>query len=134
MRKKRLPTPSEPDTVAGNGLLDRRIFLTSGAAAAIGSAALPDTALGADPLPVEPWMKTPGSPFVPYGQPSKYTSKVARVFASAPGTTGTGASRTPHHLLDGMITPLRGLHPHILETVAAGGFVEWARAHPPGGE
>jgi sulfane dehydrogenase subunit SoxC len=31
------------------------------------------------------------------------------VFASAPGTTGTGASRTPHHLLDGMITP-NGLH------------------------
>ena len=31
------------------------------------------------------------------------------MFASAPGTTGTGASRTPHHLLDGMITP-NGLH------------------------
>ena len=68
-----------------------------------------DHASAAEALPVEPWMKTPGSPFVPYGQPSKYTSKVARVFASAPGTTGTGASRTPHHLLDGTITP-NGLH------------------------
>jgi len=27
----------------------------------------------------------------------------------SPGTTGTGTSRTPHHLLDGMITP-NGLH------------------------
>jgi 3-isopropylmalate/(R)-2-methylmalate dehydratase small subunit len=36
--------------------------------------------------------------------------------------------------LDGVVTPLRGLHPFILEAVAAGGFVEWARAHPPGGE
>jgi sulfane dehydrogenase subunit SoxC len=46
---------------------------------------------------------------VPYGQPSGYAKKVVRIFASAPGTTGTGTSRTPHHLLDGMITP-NGLH------------------------
>jgi sulfane dehydrogenase subunit SoxC len=109
MRKKMRPMPGEPEQAAGNGLLDRRLFLTGGAAAAIGSAALPDNVLAAETLPVEPWMKTPGSPFVPYGQPSRYASKVARIFASAPGTTGTGASRTPHHLLDGMITP-NGLH------------------------
>src|SRR4249919_3374452 len=108
MRKNKRPLPSEPEQAAGNGLLDRRLFLTA-TAAAIGSAAMADHAHAAEALPVEPWMKTPGSPFVPYGQPSKYTSKVARVFASAPGTTGTGASRTPHHLLDGMITP-NGLH------------------------
>src|SRR5271163_1055371 len=118
MRKNKRPVPGETEQAAGNGLLDRRLFLTSGAAA-IGSAALSDTARAAEALPVqalpvetlpvEPWMKTPGSPFTAYGQPSKYTSKVARVFASAPGTTGTGTSRTPHHLLDGMITP-NGLH------------------------
>jgi 3-isopropylmalate/(R)-2-methylmalate dehydratase small subunit len=34
--------------------------------------------------------------------------------------------------LDGEVTPLRGIHPFIVEAVAAGGFVEWARAHPPG--
>lgn len=96
------------DAAAGNGLLDRRIFLTGGAAAAA-SVALPDQTRGAEALPVEPWMKTPGSPFVAYGQPSKYANKVARIFASAPGTTGTGTSRTPLHLLDGMITP-NGLH------------------------
>ena len=109
MRKNKRPMPSEPERAAGNGLLDRRLFLTGGAAAAIGSAALPDNVLAAEALPIEPWMKTPGSPFVPYGQPSRYASKVARIFASVPGTTGTGASRTPHHLLDGMITP-NGLH------------------------
>src|ERR1700742_2974670 len=108
MRKKRRPVPSEPEQAAGNGLLDRRLFLTGGAAA-IGSAALPDQARAAEPLPIEPWMKTPGAPFTPYGQPSKYANKVARALASAPGTTGTGTSRTPHHLLDGMITP-NGLH------------------------
>ena len=35
-------------------------------------------------------------------------------------------------VLGGVVTPLRGLHPFIVEAVAAGGFVEWARAHPPG--
>jgi 3-isopropylmalate/(R)-2-methylmalate dehydratase small subunit len=34
--------------------------------------------------------------------------------------------------LDGVVTPLRRLHPFIVEALAAGGFVEWARAHPPG--
>src|SRR6478752_7320851 len=101
---------SDLDTVAGNGLLHRRMFLTAGtaAAAAVASATLPNPA-AADALPVEPWMKVPGSGFVGYGQPSKFESKVARTFASLPGTTGTGAARTPHHLLDGMITP-NGVH------------------------
>src|SRR5882762_9590472 len=101
---------SDLDTVAGNGLLHRRLFLTAGAAAAaaVASAALPNPA-AADALPVEPWMKVPGSGFVGYGQPSKYEEKVARTWNTAPGTTGTGAARTPHHLLDGMITP-NGVH------------------------
>jgi sulfane dehydrogenase subunit SoxC len=100
--------PSEPEQAAGNGLLDRRLFLTAGAAA-IGSPALPEKAGAAEALPVEAWMKTSGSPFTPYGQPSKYAGKVVRTFASAPETTGTGTSRTPHHLLEGAITP-NGLH------------------------
>src|SRR3954453_10047089 len=101
---------SNLDIVAGNGLLHRRMFLTAGtvAAAAVTRAALPDPA-AADALPVEPWMKLPGSGFAGYGQPSKFESKVARTFASLPGTTGTGSARTPHHLLDGMITP-NGVH------------------------
>ena len=33
--------------------------------------------------------------------------------------------------LDGAVTPLRGLHPFVVEAVAAGGFVEWSRSHPP---
>ena len=97
--------------VAGNGLLDRRMFLHGGAvtAAAIGSAGLPGAVKDAHGLPVEPWMKVPGAPFVPYGQPSKYADKVVRTWTTVAGTTGTGTSRTPHHLLNGMITP-NGLH------------------------
>jgi sulfane dehydrogenase subunit SoxC len=92
-----------PEPVAGNGLLDRRIFLAGSAALAAGTAAQ------AEPLATEPYSKIPGAGFVAYGQPSHFESKVGRMFASAPGTTGTGASRTPLHLLDGMITP-NGLH------------------------
>src|SRR5260221_11323659 len=106
MRNNRSSVPSERYAVAGNALLDRRLFPSAGAAAAAIGGALPSKA---GKLPIEPWMKLPGSPFVGYGQPSKFESKVARTFASLPGTTGTGASRTPHHLLDGMITP-NGLH------------------------
>src|SRR3954468_16687970 len=101
---------SDLDTVAGNGLLHRRMFLTAGtaAAAAVAGAALPDSAVAAG-FPVAPWIKLPGAGFAGYGQPSKFESKVARTFASLPGTTGAGAARTPHHLLDGMITP-NGVH------------------------
>src|SRR3954454_22098196 len=101
---------SDLNTVAGNGLVHRRMFLMAGtaAAAAVAGAALPNPAT-ADALQVEPWMKLPGSGFVGYGQPSKYEEKVARTWNTAPGTTGTGAARTPHHLLDGMITP-NGVH------------------------
>src|SRR3989440_1325142 len=98
------------NTVAGNGLVHRRMFLMAGtaAAASIASATLPNPA-AADALQVEPWMKLPGSGFVGYGQPSKYEDKVVRIWNTALGTIGTGTSRTPHHLLDGMITP-NGLH------------------------
>src|SRR5499427_2498770 len=98
---------SESEQVAGNGLLHRRVFLAGGAAA-MGAGAMVNQA-GAAPLAVEPWMKIPGAPFNGYGQPSKYEEKVARTWASAPGTGGTGSARTPHHLLTGMITP-SGLH------------------------
>jgi sulfane dehydrogenase subunit SoxC len=101
---------SDEILAAGNGLLDRRSFLaaTSAIAGAMGSAALPAPA-SAQELSVDPWMKVPGAPFVPYGQPSRFEDKVVRTWTMVPGTTGTGTSRTPHHLLNGMITP-NGLH------------------------
>jgi sulfane dehydrogenase subunit SoxC len=96
------------EPVAANGLLHRRMFLAASAAAAAGASAVP-SGVTAAPLPVEPWMQVPGAGFNGYGQPSKYEEKVARTWASAPGTTGTGSSRTPHQQLNGMITP-SGLH------------------------
>ena len=63
-----------------------------------------------EPPDVPPWMKSPGAGFNEYGVPSKHESKVTRTFGrSQPGTTGSGAIRTPLEALDGMITP-SGLH------------------------
>jgi hypothetical protein len=96
--------------VAGNGLVDRRLFLTGSAAAgaAASGIASPEPA-SADALSVGSWMKVPGSPFVGYGQPSRFEDKVVRVAANAPNAPGTGAARTPLHRLNGTITP-NGLH------------------------
>jgi sulfane dehydrogenase subunit SoxC len=55
-------------------------------------------------------MQYPGVPFTTYGGPAKYESKVMRtLIRSQPGTTGSGASRTPLEMLEGTITP-SGLH------------------------
>jgi sulfane dehydrogenase subunit SoxC len=102
-QRRRSPIGREDFRAAG-GLLDRRIFLTGGlAAGALSSSAV------AEPLTVAPWMTTPGSPFTPYGQPSRFEDNVVRVWANPPNAPGTGAARTPLHRLNGMITP-NGLH------------------------
>ena len=63
-----------------------------------------------EPLEVPPSMKVPGAGMSEYGNPAKYERKVTRtLIRSQPGTTGSGASRTPLESLEGMITP-SGLH------------------------
>ncbi len=105
MGKRREPDGLEP--VAGNGLLNRRLFLERALAAGAGGAALSVSAANAEPLTVPKWTLEPGASFNPYGKPSKFEDKVVRQFAppANPATQGVGSSRTPHHLLDGMITP-----------------------------
>ena len=98
-----------PELAAGNGLLDRRALLAAGASLGGAGAIAARPAFGAAELSVEPWMTEPGAPFTGYGQPSRFEAKVVRTFASAPGTTGTGSSRTPLQRLNGTITP-NGLH------------------------
>jgi sulfane dehydrogenase subunit SoxC len=102
---------SEDARVAGGGLLDRRLFLGGalGGAAAGGATFGGASTAEAEALGVPAWMRTPGSTFVGYGQPSKHEAKTVRTFGAQPNSPGTGASRTPHHLLHGTITP-SGLH------------------------
>jgi sulfane dehydrogenase subunit SoxC len=104
--KNKEPGPSG-EHVAGNGLLSRRIFLESALVAGVAGAGA--TATRAEPLAVPQWSRQPGSPFVGYGQPSHFESKVVRTHASPANAPGTGSARTPHQHLDGMMTP-SGLH------------------------
>lgn len=100
------------DPVAANGVLHRRAFLRGGALFAGTAAALATGAsLAANPIGLEspPWMTTPGAPFTGYGNPSPAEAAVQRSFNINPRQPGTGSSRTPHHLLNGTITP-NGLH------------------------
>src|SRR4029077_2178507 len=109
-KQKRLVS-SMPDA-AGNGLLDRRTLLGRGlllaGAASAGVSASP-TAAGAEPLPVDPWSLAPGTTIPPYGVPPKYESKVLRTLTNPNNEPRTSQARTPHHLLNGTITPA-GLH------------------------
>lgn len=92
---------------AGNGLMDRRIFLRTGLGMAGGLSLLhAEAAVGARPK----WMQAPGRGMNRYGAPSGFEANVGRVgIGSQPGTDGSGASRTPLEHLGGMITP-SGLH------------------------
>lgn len=92
------------ELAAGNGVLDRRLFLGVGLTGATMASA------AAEPFNVDKWSLTPGQPFNAYGHPSKFEKAARKWPAPAnPATPGIGAARTPLHLLDGMITP-SGLH------------------------
>jgi sulfane dehydrogenase subunit SoxC len=97
------------EPAAGNGLLDRRFFIKQGVAlfGAGGLAVVSaPSAKAADPPQLPSWMQFPGAGMSSYGGPAKYENKVVRtLIQSKPGTTGSGASRTPIEALDGMITP-----------------------------
>jgi sulfane dehydrogenase subunit SoxC len=106
-RQRRTSGPGDP--AAGNGILNRRIFLEGALAAGAAGAGI--SAAAAEPLAVAPWMKAPGAGFTGYGQPSRFEEKVVRVLPPPPNpvTQGIGTARTPLHLLEGIITP-SGLH------------------------
>lgn len=94
---------SDLPPAAGNGLYDRRFFLRAGVT---GGLALLTADAGA--LERQSWMTAPGAGVSGAGLPSPHEAHVERVgLSAAPGTTGAGISRTPLHLLDGIITPSR---------------------------
>src|SRR5206468_12222869 len=92
------------ETVAGGGLLDRRLFLSSSVGAA-GLSLLRARPADAFQRDVPSWMKAPGEGLRPYGERSKYESAVQRIVAPVTGTTGSGSSRSPLEHFEGIITP-----------------------------
>ncbi len=96
----------EATAVAGNGLLDRRLFL-SGVLKFSAISTIAPAAAGA--MPEEPWMHEPGAGFSNYGEPSVHEKSVVRWISATEMAPGNGVSWSPLHELDGIITP-SGLH------------------------
>jgi sulfane dehydrogenase subunit SoxC len=115
---RRRRTQSSPiEAVAGNGLLDRRALLRRGVILAgamstaplgwlTGAAAEPPTDA---PLTEAPWSLVPGATIEPYQRPSRFEKNVVRTLNNPNGQPGGQVARTPHHLVNGTITP-NGLH------------------------
>src|SRR5499427_1829131 len=101
-----------PPEVAANGLIDRRTLLGRGVliAGAMGtSVGTSFTGAAAEPLQVDAWSLEIGSAIPPYDQPAKYEKHVVRTLTNPKNEPRTSNARTPHHLLNGTITP-NGLH------------------------
>jgi sulfane dehydrogenase subunit SoxC len=101
-RSKRHSESTNVEHVAGNGLLHRRALLKFGAGF---SAAVAATGGHAAPLTEPDWGLSTGNAVPAYQAPSKFAKNVVRSLSNPDFEPRTSQSRTPHHLLDGMITP-----------------------------
>jgi sulfane dehydrogenase subunit SoxC len=99
------------DLVAGNGLLQRRALLRGGLAfaGALGTGAGFSTGAAAEPLTEPDWSLVPGDAMPPYQVPSSFEKGVVRLIDNPSSQPVISHARTPHHLLNGIITP-NGLH------------------------
>jgi len=106
------PNQADLPAIAGNGLIHRRALLGRGAAiaGAIGVAG-PALATGAaaEPLADPAWSLQVGDAMPPYQVPSRFEKGVVRTVDNPENLPRNSRARTPHHLLQGMITP-NGLH------------------------
>ncbi len=94
------------EAVAGNGLLDRRAFLHGGAAfaTAVTGYALAKSAT-AETLSDDPWSRVMGTVTPPLQTPSRFEQHVVRTRSNPNNEPRNSHARTPHHLLQGTITP-----------------------------
>ena len=94
------------ETVAGNGLLHRRAFLNGGAAfagAMMGYGFVQPAS--AQQLSDQPWSLEPGATVPDYGVRSRFEKNVVRTLSNPNGQPRNQHARTPHHLLNGTLTP-----------------------------
>ena len=107
--KRQHTTPADSMTpVAGNGLLDRRALLGRGivfAGAAAAGAGTSLTGAAAEPLKDDPWSLVMGSISLPRQEPSRFEKHVVRTLSNPNHEFRNSHARTPHHLIQGTITP-----------------------------
>jgi sulfane dehydrogenase subunit SoxC len=102
-------TPSH-DAVAGNGLINRRALLGSGIALAGAASVAGATGAAAEsvkdaPLKDDPWSLAFGGDTPPLQSPSRFEKNVVRALSNPTNEMRNSHARTPHHLLNGTITP-----------------------------
>src|SRR6266853_1091892 len=94
------------EVVAGNGLLNRRAFLRGGAAfAATVTGYTVARSAAAEPLKDDPWSLEMGAVTPPLQTPSRFEKHVVRTLSNPNNELRNSHARTPHHLLNGTITP-----------------------------
>lgn len=108
MRPFRRRRRGEPalDPVAGNGLIDRRALLGHGVAfaGAVGTAGAL-TGAAAEPVSDPPWSREQGITTPALQVPSRFEKNVVRTLSNPGGEPRNQHARTPHHLLEGTVTP-----------------------------
>ena len=94
------------DPVAGNGLINRRALLGQGIAlaGAMGAAGTV-TGAAAEPVKDDPWSLEFGGNTPALQVPSRFEKDVTRPLSNPKGEFRNSHARTPHHLLNGTITP-----------------------------
>ena len=94
------------ETVAGNGLIDRRALLGRSAmiAGAMGTAGSL-TGAAAEPLKNDPWSLEMGLVTPPLQTPSRFEKDVVRTRSNPDNELRNSHARTPHQMLNGTITP-----------------------------
>jgi sulfane dehydrogenase subunit SoxC len=73
------------------------------------SVAVSPIGAAAEPLKDDPWSLEPGSTVKSYHQPSRFEKHIALTLSNPDGLPFVQVARTPHHMLNGTITP-NGLH------------------------
>jgi sulfane dehydrogenase subunit SoxC len=106
MRNRNTRNVSSAEAVAGNGLLNRRALLGRGIAVAGAMTAGPAvTGAAAEPLKDAPWSLEVGAVTPPLQTPSRFEKDVVRTLSNPNNEFRTSHARTPHQLLNGMVTP-----------------------------
>src|SRR5262252_1834162 len=93
------------EAVAGNGLINRRALLGQGIAVAGAMGVAGTTGAAAEPLKDEAWSLEFGQVTPALQTPSRFEKDVTRPLSNPKGEFRNSHARTPHHLLNGTITP-----------------------------
>ncbi len=106
IRKRRRGAAPPVEAVAGNGLLDRRALLGRGVLfAGAMTAGTSLTGAAAEPLKDDPWSLEMGAVTPPLQVPSRFEKNVVRTLSNPNNEFRNSHARTPHHLLNGTVTP-----------------------------